>query len=231
MHAPFDSATIIFALLAAFVVWKLRSVLGTRTGLEKRPDADGPRPEGSGDSNVFRLPGAAETRENAPAAPRRFDAAVRSDAARNGVDQVIAADPSFDPGRFVEGAKSAYDMIVTAFAKGDRETLSRLVSGDVLASFASVIDDRAQKGEKASTRLVSIDDTEVTEAWVKDGVAHVSLRFVAKLINVVEGSNGAIVSGDPERISATEDTWTFSRNTRTRDPNWTLIATESAHQS
>ena len=228
MHAPFDAATIIFALLAAFVVWKLRSVLGTRTGLEKRPD-DRPQSESAGESNVFRLPGAAAPRDETPAAPRRFDAAVRSDTARNGVDQVIAADPSFDPGRFVEGAKSAYDMIVTAFAKGDRETLSKLVSGDVLASFASVIDERAQKGEKASTRLVSVDDTEVTEAWVKDGVAHVSLRFVAKLINVVEGSNGAIVSGDPERISATEDTWTFSRNTKTRDPNWTLIATESAH--
>ena len=156
MHEPFDISTIIFALLAVFVVWKLRSVLGTRTGTERPPHDPfaerrkareaGPGPVPKGESGtVIRLPGSGEDRtpEAVPTPPERdaWTKLVAPDVpgVLDGLDRIKAADASFSPVDFVQGARSAYEMIVTAFAKGDKAALTPLLARDVLDSFSASI--------------------------------------------------------------------------------------------
>mgnify|MGYP001765153386 CR=1 FL=1 len=231
MHDGLDPTTIIFALVALFVVWKLRSVLGTRVDVEKRP----PGENGAGapaagrsaaqDGNIIRLPGAAVRMPSTPA--RGFEPYARSDKAKQGLTEIVAADRTFDLQRFVDGAKMAYDMVVSAFASGDRATLANLVSADVLGSFSSEIQKREAAGEIASTKLVGIDSVEVVDAGIKNKTAQVTLRLETKLINAVKDRSGAIVTGDPDLVVTTEELWTFARDVESRDPTWRLIATES----
>lgn len=231
MHDGLDPTTIIFALIALFVVWKLRSVLGTRVDIEKRP----PGENGAGapaasrnqaqDGNVIKLPGAAV---RMPAQqPRVFEAYARSDKARQGLAEIAGADRSFDVQRFVDGAKIAYDMVVTAFASGDRATLGNLVSPEVLGSFSNEIQKREAAGETASTRLVGIDSVEVVDAALRNRTAQITLRLETKLINSVKDRAGGIVGGDPDLIVTTEEFWTFARDVDSREPTWRLVATES----
>ena len=121
----------------------------------------------------------------------------------------------------------AYDMVVSAFASGDRATLANLVSADVLGSFSSEIQKREAAGEIASTKLVGIDSVEVVDAGIKNKTAQVTLRLETKLINAVKDRSGAIVTGDPDLVVTTEELWTFARDVESRDPTWRLIATES----
>ena len=232
MHDGLDITTVIFALLAVFVVWKLKAVLGTRVDIDKRSRNPPERPSGPDYSGkIVRLPGGGDRSSPPPvSAGGAFDAVAQSEKGRTGLAAVVSADPNFDTARFVSGAKVAYEMIIGAFAAGDRKTLGNLLSPDVLASFASVIAQREAAGERADTKLVSVDGLDVVDAGVKDGVAQVSCRIAAKMINVVRDKNGGIVSGDPETIVSTDDLWTFSRQIANSDPTWRLIATESEHQ-
>ncbi|MFV0279661.1 MAG: Tim44/TimA family putative adaptor protein [Rhodoblastus sp.] len=225
-----DPTTIIFALLAIFVVWKLKSVLGTRVDIE-RPPAPGPAaPQGKPDENgkIIRLPGAGRPPAGAP--PRTpFDLAslASTEKGRTGLAEVITADSTFDPNRFAAGAKTAYEMIVRAFAEGDKTTLSNLLSREVYAGFASEIDRRQQAGEKTTTQLVSIDEADFADGGVKNGNAQISLRFSAKMITATRDGSGTVVQGDPELIISTDDLWTFAREIGSADPTWRLVATES----
>ena len=228
MHDSLDVTTIIFALLAVFVVWKLKSVLGTRVDIEKPPSRS---TGGANTDNVVRLPGAADRPPPPPRQDQRADAFVRTDKGRLAVDAIAAADRTFEPGRFVNGAKMAYQMIIAAFASGDRKTLDSLLSPDVLASFTSAIGQREAAGEQSSTKVVSVDAVEIVDGGVKDGTAQVSTRISAKMINVVRDRNGNVVSGDPETVVSTDDLWTFARVIASGDPTWRLIATETEHHS
>jgi len=231
-----DPTTIIFALLAIFVVWKLKSVLGTRVDIERRPPAPGPdaaKGQPSEAGKVIRLPGAAE-RTVAPAQTRGGVESARfasTEKGRAGLAEIMAADPTFDPARFEAGAKVAYDMIVRAFADGDKATLNNLLSPEVYSGFASVIDQRQQAGEQASTKLVSIDEADVVEGSAKGGLAQISVRFSTKMISTTRDKTGAIVHGDPDLVISTDELWTFARQIGSPDPTWRLVATESDHKS
>ncbi|MCC2101242.1 MAG: Tim44 domain-containing protein, partial [Hyphomicrobiales bacterium] len=150
---------------------------------------------------------------------------------RAGLAEVIAADPGFDPSRFVAGARTAYEMIVKAFADGDKTTLGNLLSPEVYAGFATAIDQRKAAGEQTSTKLVSIDETDFAEGAVKNGNAQISLRFSAKMITATRDASGEVVQGDPDLVISTDDLWTFSRQIGSPDPTWRLIATESDHKA
>ncbi|MBN9080594.1 MAG: calcium-binding protein [Rhizobiales bacterium 62-17] len=234
MQESFDVTTIVFALLAIFVVWKLRSVLGTRTGHEKRPDR-APQPNGAGpnrngngnDGVVVRLPGAAND-AGAPAAPaesrdRWTELAEPGSKVWLGLDQIAAADRTFDGKDFIGGAKSAYEMIITAFAAGDRQALRGLLSKDVFDSFSQAITDRESRGEKVETTFVSIDKASMVDAVLRGKVAQITMRFVSKLITATRDRNGNVIDGDPEHVSDLVDIWTFERDTSARDPNWRLV--------
>lgn len=235
MQEPFDISTIIFALLAAFVVWKLRSVLGTRTGHERPPQERMRRPDrgedAKSDGNVIRLPGAANDAGAAEpskgAADRWYPYAALDTTLAKGFDQIAALDPGFRPREFVEGAKSAYEMIIGAFAAGDRQTLRGLLAKDVFESFAAAIADREQRGETVETTFVSIDKADFTDVQLRGKTANVTVKFQSKLITATRDKGGAVVEGNPDRVVDMSDIWTFARDVTSRDPNWRLVATEA----
>jgi predicted lipid-binding transport protein (Tim44 family) len=145
-----------------------------------------------------------------------------------GLDAIAAQDSSFDPRHFVSGARSAYEMIVLAFANGDRRALKDLLSSEVYDSFETVIKDREKHEQKTETRFVSIDKAELVSAEARDRAAQLTVRFVSQMISVTRDKTGAIVDGNPDKVADITDVWTFARDTSSRDPNWKLVGTGSA---
>jgi predicted lipid-binding transport protein (Tim44 family) len=239
MQDPFDITTIIFALLAAFVVWKLRSVLGRRTGTEKPPSNPFTRraPGGVGArageprGQVIPLPGAAEPPVGAGQlkSDRWKPFAEPGSKAWAGLDAIAAADLGFAVDPFINGAKSAYEMIVTSFAAGSRDTLRNLLSADVFEGFAAAIDGREKRGEKLSTTLVSIDKVEIEDAALQGQTAEIKVHYTAQMITSTRDPAGTVIDGDPDKVVQIDDIWTFTRDIRSRDPNWKLSATGPAH--
>jgi predicted lipid-binding transport protein (Tim44 family) len=245
MQNSFDMTTLVFLALAVFVAWKLRSVLGQKTGQERpptdpfarrdtsaqRPDqVNAPAADGKRD-NVIRLPGAANDPAAAPAVPDadRWKGIAPADSPiARGIEAVVALEPSFDPHAFLGGAKAAYETIVTAFARGDRKTLKGLLAKEVYEGFEQAITDRESRGEKAESSFVSIDKAEITGVDVKGKTGQVTISFVSQLISVVRDAQGEVIDGSAEAVSEVNDIWTFSRQLGSRDPNWLLVATESA---
>jgi predicted lipid-binding transport protein (Tim44 family) len=238
MQDSLDVTTIIFLALAAFVIWRLRSVLGQKTGREqppvmrREPPPPARREPGSPESgNVVRLPGAAAGRaegSGAELAPDRWKGVAEAGSAvATGLDEIAKVEPGFDARGFMEGAKMAYEMIVTAFAQGDRKTLKNLLSRDVYEGFDRAIGEREKRGEKAETTFVSIDKAEIVGVEVRNQVAHMMVRFVSQLITATRNAEGAVVDGSPEAVVEVTDVWTFARPIGSRDPNWQLVATEA----
>jgi predicted lipid-binding transport protein (Tim44 family) len=233
----FDIYTIIFLALAVFIFLRLRSVLGQRTGSE-RPPYDRAAPtvvQRSQDANVVPIPGAvidqapmAPTADVVPPADRWKGLAEAGTPLAQGLDAIVAQDPSFDPKHFISGAKSAYEMIVLAFANGDRRALKDLLSSEVYESFDGVIKDREKHEQKTETRFVSIDKAELVGAEARDRAAQLTVRFVSQMISVTRDKTGTIVDGNPDKVADITDVWTFARDTTSRDPNWKLVGTGSA---
>jgi predicted lipid-binding transport protein (Tim44 family) len=232
-----DIYTIIFLALAVFIFLRLRAVLGQRTGSE-RPPLNRPRNviQGAPDSNVVPLPG--KVIDQPPLAPsaeasapvdRWKDLAEPGTALAQGLDAIVAQDSSFDPKHFISGARSAYEMIVLAFANGDRRALRELLSPEVYDSFEAVIKDREKHEQKTETRFVSIDKAELVNAEMRDRTAQLTVRFVSQMISVTRDKAGTIVDGNPDKVADITDVWTFARDTTSRDPNWKLVGTGSAH--
>lgn len=233
-----DIYTIIFLALAVFIFLRLRNVLGQRTGSERPPYDRVTRdvaPTGN-DNNVVRMPGTAVDQATLapsaePASPRdRWKGIAAPDSQlATGLDEIAAADPAFNAQHFLSGAKSAYEMIVLAFANGDHRTLKDLLSADVYDGFESVIKGREQRSEKVETKFASIDKAELVSAGVRDRIAHLTVRFVSQMITATRDKDGAVIDGNPEKLTDVTDVWTFSRDVSSRDPNWKLVGTESGH--
>jgi predicted lipid-binding transport protein (Tim44 family) len=146
-----------------------------------------------------------------------------------GFDAIAAVDPTFAPDSFLSGARTAYEMIVGAFAAGDLPTLRRLLAPEVLANFEKAIRDRVAAEQTMTTTLVSIDAASVVEARVAGTVASVAVRFAAKLVSVTHDKAGAAVEGSPNDVVDHLDVWTFTRDVAARDPNWLLAATQTVN--
>ena len=229
----FDIYTIIFLALAVFIFLRLRSVLGQRTGRERPPydpytrDTARPAPE-----KVITLPNRAPEAAAKPVEPvvapgERWKGIAESGTTlATGLDAIAAADATFDAKHFITGARAAYEMIVTAFAEGDRRSLKNLLSRDVYEGFEAAINEREKDGHKAETRFVSIDQTDITHADVKSRSAQVTVKFVSQLVSVTRDKNGNVVEGNPDKVTDVTDVWTFARDLSSRDPNWKLVATE-----
>ncbi|WP_353859484.1 Tim44/TimA family putative adaptor protein [Azospirillum formosense] len=212
---------LIFAMIAAFLVYRLRSVLGRRTGEERqRPNPFTARPNNQPD-NVVAMPNRERPLPNAAPSP---DEPVSLATA---LEQIKAADPSFDEKYFLQGARGAFQMIVEAFAKGDTATLRPLLSDEVYDNFARAVRERQAAGETLETRIETITDADVVEARMDGRTALVTVKFVSEQMNVVRNSAGAVVDGDPNAVVEAVDIWTFARNTRASDPNWALVETRT----
>ena len=232
----FDIYTIIFLALAVFIFLRLRSVLGQRTGRERPPydpysAREAARP---GAEKVVALPnrnpeaagpGAAEP--DVPAAERWKGVTEPGTPLADGLDSIVALDGSFDPAHFLTGARAAYEMIVNAYAEGDRRTLKNLLSRDVYEGFEQAITEREKRGETVESRFVSIDKAEITAADVRGRTTQVTVRFVSQLVTATRDRQGTVVDGNPDKVGEVTDVWTFARDATSRDPNWKLVATEA----
>jgi predicted lipid-binding transport protein (Tim44 family) len=213
---------ILFAMVAAFLVLRLRSVLGRRTGNERRRDlyVRGSTPTGdkTGPGKIVSL----QPRPSPLAAP-----IPPANTVAGGIAQIHAADPGFDAPTFLGGARTAFELIVDAFAKGDKTALRPLLSDDTYRSFAAAIDERAAAGETLETRIAKIKDIDIIEAGMDNRAARVTVKLVSDQVNVLRAHDGSVVDGDPQSLIEKTDFWSFTRDTRSNDPNWLLVATGS----
>ncbi len=238
MSDVFDIYTIIFLALAVFIFLRLRSVLGQRTGRERPPydpySARDAVRSPAADKVVTLAPRPAEPAprpvELAPPPAERWKDMVESgSAAAAGLEAIATADTSFDARHFIAGARAAYEMIVTAFAAGDRRQLRSLLSREVFDGFDAAITERENRGETVDTRFVSIDGAAIIGAELRAKTAQITVRFVSKLISATRDRSGAVVDGNAEKVADVTDIWTFARDVSSRDPNWKVIATETGH--
>jgi predicted lipid-binding transport protein (Tim44 family) len=226
-----DLPTVIFALVALFVAFKLRSVLGTRN--------DGERPTGGLLAPLRRTPGPAAP-PAAPPAPavaapapepqpsERWGGYAETEA-WSGLDAIAAADRSFEPQAFLGGARAAYEMVIQSFASGDRQTLQNLMAPEAFANFDAAIQSRVAAGQTMTTTVVSLDDARIAAAQFVGSTAQVTVRFSSKLASVTRDKAGEVVDGSATEVADHLDLWTFMRDVRSRDPNWRLTETQSEH--
>jgi predicted lipid-binding transport protein (Tim44 family) len=163
-------------------------------------------------------------------APSEAEAAIADLAegkVKTGLTQIRLADPSFDLNHFLTGARAAFEMIVQAYAAGDKDTLRPLLADDVFAGFAGAIDQRSAQGHTLDTHLMAIEDAVVVDAGMRGSVARVSIRFTSEQVNVVRDADGKEIEGDSTTAEEVVDIWTFERDTRSSDPNWTLVETRT----
>jgi len=222
---------IFFAMVAGFLILRLRSVLGRRSGDDaknaerwrsQKPAAGAPRTADPLPENVARFPDRA-----APAAPEGPAAAPGTLEA--GIAAIKAADSGFDVASFQQGARGAFEMIVASFAQGAAAALRPLLADPVYDSFSTAIRDRQAAKHTLSTTLIGIKSSDLVEARMQGRDAFVTIRFVSEQVNVTRDATGAIVDGDANKVETITDVWTFTRNTRARDPNWFLVQTATSH--
>lgn len=228
---------LIFAAIAAFLVMRLRSVLGRRTGEERRRTPFS-GPGSTTDHSTERETAEARHGDNVVAMPergRREDIAGSTDldhgeAAQSlsaGITQIRIADPGFDAGQFADGARRAFSFIVDAYAKGDTGTLRPLLSDDLYDEFSKAIRERLAAGETLETQIVDMRAADILEAKMDGRTAMVTMKFVTDQANIVRGHDGEAVDGGAEEPVEVIDIWTFARNTRSNDPNWMLVETRT----
>ncbi|MCP1468359.1 putative lipid-binding transport protein (Tim44 family) [Sphingobium sp. OAS761] len=213
---------VILAMIAGFLALRLYSVLGKRTGHEQEP---APRPaEERAKVTVLQPRTSVETAGDSV----RLSEGLVGPGAEAGVRALIGADRNFDVPQFVEGAKSAYKMVLEAFWRGDRDELAWLCDTDVLASFEDAIAAREAEGHVLDNRLVRIEKAQIVSAALNGRIAELSLRFEADIAAITRDKDGTVVAGSMTDAIGTRDIWTFTRDIRSADPNWKLSETDEA---
>lgn len=215
---------VVLAMIAGFIALRLGSVLGRRTGNERRPAPNG-------------LEGTAEPGDKAADLSARDRAALDTGPLAAGVkpdsslgkalSRIMVADQSFDAEQFIGGARGAFEMILTAFSQGDREALESLVNDEVYGDFAAAIDAREEAEQSLDTQIVDMVSSTIENATLDGSMAEITVLFEAEVISVLRDSEGRILEGNPSDTETIKNVWTFARDTAARDPNWLLIATES----
>jgi predicted lipid-binding transport protein (Tim44 family) len=226
--------TLVFLGLAVFLVIKLRSILGARSGFERPPEEIrkemearrqmAEAPQNAAPPPVNPVQAAAEPVDPAD---RWKGIAKAGTPLASGLDAVVAADASFEPRGFVLGARQAYEMLVQSYSKGDRKTLKTYLGDDVFQEFQNAINDRESRGETAETTFVSIDKADIVGAEMRGKHAHITVSFLSKLISATRDKAGLVVDGSADKVIDVNDVWTFARDVSSRDPNWRLVATEN----
>lgn len=207
---------LILALIAGFILYRLYVTLGQRTGFDRKNEEK---------TNVISFE---QERQK-----YRFKEATKhpveefSPSIRQGVQEITKLDPEFSIKDFTEGATNAFEMIIENYAKGDIKKLSKLLSPDLLNEFKRAIEERLTQGYMLENTLIRIEKVEVQEAHVSNNVAYLKVKFISEQVPLMKDKNGTIVEGNPNQIDQVIDYWTFERNLKSSDPNWTLIETDA----
>lgn len=219
---------VILGMIAIFLGLRLYSVLGRRseqedevlpTSMNRRPHADSVKP----------VPATPRSYpEHTNAAPQaRGEVPVGSAQAERGLQEIMAADRSFDPLAFLEGSKGAYRMILEAFWSGNREELQHLCDRDVYEGFVAAIEARETAGEKLDNRLIRIEEAVVISAAMQAPLARITVRFRSDIAGVTRSSDGTVIAGSLNDAVEADDVWTFTRNVSSSDPSWQLDETDA----
>ena len=225
---------ILFAMIAAFLVKRLRNVLGRRDGHEGgyqnpfKPDAPTDEaPSENDNDNIVQLSDRTGDDLFADEEEEILEMANGNATLAAGITDICAADPAFNSEDFLVGARVAFEMVLGAYAKGDRETLGNLLSPEVLSNFLRAIDEREDAGQVMEDTLVVINQADLVEAYMESSMATATVKFVSEQVNVVRDAEGQIASGNPNEVVSVTDFWTFARDVHSSDPNWGLVATRS----
>jgi predicted lipid-binding transport protein (Tim44 family) len=230
-----DLTTWVTLAVAVFIFLRLRSVLGKRTGYQRPPEDTLARRRANGagaNDKVVPLPKQAPQAEKEGAEVAQsvieIDRIAKPGTALNRrLREIATADPTLRPDEFLNGAKMAYEMIVTAFADGDRKTLKNLLSREVYDGFAKAISERESRSEQVRAQFIGIDAAKITAGEILKNEVHITVRFVSQIVSATMDAAGKVIDGDPDKIVEVTDLWTFARDPRSKDPNWRLVATES----
>jgi len=230
-----DLTTLITVGIAVFIFMRLRAVLGKRTGHQNPPveryrDKADDQNLASND-NVVTLSNrgkSSNSDENAPEIYLEIDGVAKKGTELNTeLRELKDSDASFQPQKFLEGSKMAYEMIVTAFADGDKKTLKNLLSREVYEGFANAIKQREKEGLRVQSSFVGVKEANISAAQTTRKEANITVRFISQIISSTYDKQDNLIDGDSEQIIEVIDLWTFARDMRSRDPNWKLVATES----
>ena len=225
MNSAFDSLNLILLVIAAVVAWRLWSVLGTRTGTEKPPIVLTPTtpPPRADNSNA---PVEGEILPPEPQKPVWTGYAPEGSALALGLEAIAAKSQGFSVKSFLAGASAAYEMVLEAFAKGDKQALKTLLSKELLDSFNAEIDKRNAQGHSMKFQFVGVKSAELKRAAMNGNKAQIEVAFASDMISATMDKSAAVVEGDDQAIRTVSDLWTFERDVTSRDPNWKLIATD-----
>jgi predicted lipid-binding transport protein (Tim44 family) len=239
MDEFFDIPTVIVIVIAIVVLFRLRSVLGTRTGNERSPlqraQQNQTKPAAKDDKVTPIRPNQAQAQPApVPADPDKRALKLETEIEQlshgdanvaAGLKAIADADATFSPKSFLEGAKAAYEMIVTAFAQGDRKTLKNLLEKEVYDGFDKAIAERETLGHKVDFTFVGLPKIEISDAEIDRRDARVAVRFNAEVVQATRDKDGQLIDGNADTVQTIADEWTFARNPKSRDPNWKLVAT------
>lgn len=220
---------VVLGTVAVVVLLMLRNALGRKTGNEEERARTVHRkrePEVEAQSQVSPVPTPPSQTGPIPASIDEF--AEPGSKLAQSLTEIQLQDSSFDPGTFLSGAKSAYELIVNAFASDDKKALRPLLADEVFKNFSTAIDARKDRGEKVETTFIGIESSKVSAAALTSRIAEITVKFVCELISATKNSEGAIIDGDPNQVFKVTDVWTFSRDVKSNDPNWKLSATASS---
>ncbi|WDR07374.1 Tim44/TimA family putative adaptor protein [Devosia rhodophyticola] len=232
MNEFFDLPTLVVIGLAIVILFRLRSVLGTRTGNERPPVERSKSASAKNEDTVvpLRPRGTPAPDQDDEFRARKLEAEIEQMARDNeplaaGLKAVADADPTFMPKSFLEGAKQAYEMIVTSFAAGDRTTLKNLLEKDVFEGFQSAIAEREAAKQSVDFTFVGLPKIDISEADYDRKNVTVTVRFHAEVVSATRDKDGNLVEGNADQVQSIADEWSFTRNPKSRDPNWKVSST------
>lgn len=208
-----DPVLLILAGVTAFILFRLISVMGTRTGHEQRHELEPVRQKSSPDNQAE-----GDFNDDADEAPEPTPVSTKARVLRE-------ADPAFDEIMFLKGARSAYEMIVEGFAAGDLRSLRPYIDASIYDAFKAAVMAREQAEHAVDLKFVGIDHAAIVDSDVNDQTMSATVEFTSNQVRVTRDKDGAVVEGDPNRIDLVKDRWTFSHKLDSGDPNWTLVAT------
>ncbi|MBM08908.1 MAG: translocase [Magnetovibrio sp.] len=224
---------ILFAMIAVFLILRLRNVLGRRDGHEGGHQesfgshATAKEVSENSDKNIIQL---TDGNDKSPPSEDQHEPEIHDQGENmltKGMEDITNFDNTFNVEDFIVGARVAFEMVLDAYSNHDRDTLENLLSPDVLANFVLVIEERETADQVVEDTLVGIRSSEIVEAYMEGELAHVTVKFASEQVNVIRDAEGQIASGNPNEVITVIDFWTFARDTRARDPNWILVATRS----
>lgn len=207
---------ILLAMVAGFLVLRLRSNLGRRTGHEQGP-------------KTFSSEKVVSINKNDES--QTYEHEDEKHHSKNGIDrgisEIINFDPSFNIDEFKSGALKAFEIILYAFSRKDTDTLDSLLSKDVFNAFMTSINEREEACEVLETKIIKVEISKINSIGVKGSLASITLEFISEQVNLINSQDGKLIEGDPDQIESYKDQWTFHKSLNDKDPNWELASTKS----